>query len=430
MINEFGEDIEFYNTTTSNHPSINTHEREIRNLLEVYNRDNVHSHFVKFIGFIGKWSGNTTKFIYDCDGEILERGIAAFKSSFKRDIEKIDLSVIKKISVERIVFRVSREISKLKLPLRIEGVMSDQGAHTLLRLVCLKHSTQYDTTTYHSFYNKHSHGGCPVCISESYKEKNKLSDDVWKQRLADRLRNSNIMLREPYLHENSKGRLKTKCLVDGYEWEPLWDEFVNNNTGCPCCNVGNVTYEMKVNKIDYLLSFEDNIKLLEPMLDVGSVENSLHLLCNCGNEWWCTFNNFTRGTRCGKCTGKESRKMVDIDYIISPSEYEKRFVDCRWERPLPFDRYYENRNMLLEYDGEQHFRITSGWHSSPEHYSECVQRDSLKTEYAITNGYNFLRIAFYEDHVSVLKSFLELIKENPGKQIVQIYGDVRILDKK
>ncbi|EON7974022.1 hypothetical protein HI146_RS28460, partial [Escherichia coli] len=62
-----------------------------------------------------------------------------------------------------------------------------------------------------------------------------------------------------------------------------------------------------------------------------------------------------------------------------------------------------------------------------ESYLKLRERDEFKNKYAISNGYNFMRIADYEDHEKILKSFLKLIEENPGKQIVQIYGEVQII---
>lgn len=133
------------------------------------------------------------------------------------------------------------------------------------------------------------------------------------------------------------------------------------------------------------------------------------------------------GAGCPQCGSGEANCISnEIDPMLGGNVIsEQRFDDCRDKKQLPFDRFVPYLNMLLEYDGRQHFDKSSAWYTK-----SGVKRDKIKTEYAINNGYNFIRIAYYEDHVSVLKSFLKLIEDNPGKQIVQIYGDVQILDKK
>ena len=151
--------------------------------------------------------------------------------------------------------------------------------------------------------------------------------------------------------------------------------------------------------------------------------------CHCGNEWNTTsYDNFIHKTGgCPKCGLGEANCIVgDIDPILGEDIYmEKRFDDCRDKNPLPFDRFVPYLNMLLEYDGKQHFDESNGWYSE-----DGVKRDKIKTEYAIKNGYNFIRIAYYEDHVKALESFLTLVLKHQDKQIVQIYGEVQILDKK
>ena len=141
---------------------------------------------------------------------------------------------------------------------------------------------------------------------------------------------------------------------------------------------------------------------------------------------------FYMGNGCATCAGErsESIKLVAIDKVIGLCEKEKTFDDLRYIKKLRYDRYVTYLNMLLEYDGEQHFKRNTSWRSSKNEFIESNNRDQIKTEYAIKNGYNFIRIAYYEDHVQALESFLVLVLKHQDKQIVQIYGEVQILDKK
>ena len=167
----------------------------------------------------------------------------------------------------------------------------------------------------------------------------------------------------------------------------------------------------------------------------GSYKNGktkLHLQCNsCNTPFYPTYGNYVNnGSSCPTCSSGESKKLVDVDNIFNDDIIkEKRFLDCKSKKPLPFDRFIPYLNILFEYDGQQHFTIIKHWGGN-ETLERTKKNDKIKTEYAINNGYNFIRIAYYEDHVKALESFLTLVLKHQDKQIVQIYGEVQILDKK
>lgn len=148
-------------------------------------------------------------------------------------------------------------------------------------------------------------------------------------------------------------------------------------------------------------------------------------------EFWQIPSVHLLGSGCPKCAIGDAKCIVtDIDPILCDDFYmEKRFEDCRDKKPLPFDRFVPYLNMLLEYDGEQHFFFKKLWHKTKQEFEKSQKRDKIKSDYAINNGYNFIRIAYYEDHIQAVESFLSLVLKHQDKQIVQIYGEVQILDK-
>jgi very-short-patch-repair endonuclease len=84
-------------------------------------------------------------------------------------------------------------------------------------------------------------------------------------------------------------------------------------------------------------------------------------------------------------------------------EQQKHFVDCinphdRSRRGrLKFDFYIVSSNLLIEYDGEQHFGLSllRGVHRQTEdELQENQLRDDIKTQYAHSKGITLLRINF------------------------------------
>ena len=107
------------------------------------------------------------------------------------------------------------------------------------------------------------------------------------------------------------------------------------------------------------------------------------------------------GAGCPKCNlAKGELKIMRFAEAHGVSLiHQKSFDDCRnpkTNRKLKFDFYDPSRNILIEYDGEQHFRrITFGTHPLTEDEMKDIQfKDGLKSEYAKKRGIKLLRIPF------------------------------------
>ena len=79
-------------------------------------------------------------------------------------------------------------------------------------------------------------------------------------------------------------------------------------------------------------------------------------------------------------------------------EQQKQFVDCKNILPLPFDFYLPEYNMLIEFDGEQHFKFNpkGDFIKTQEELDERQRLDKIKTEYCINNNIKLLRISYKE----------------------------------
>lgn len=260
----------------------------------------------------------------------------------------------------------------------------------------------------------------------------KLTQEVAEQRVQQKCKEMNYTCSEFVYMGNRTTYLPLKCHC-GHEWNSTsYSDFVNGGKGCPKCGGSKkLTQEEAEQRVQHKCT-EMNYTCSEFVYS-GSTTTYLPLKCHCGHEWDSTnYTSFVhQGIGCSKCGVGEAKCIShDIDPYFDDFEKEKKFDKCRDRRKLPFDRFVPYLNLLLEYDGEQHFVYKSIWHKSRTEFEKSQKRDKIKTEYAINNGYNFIRIAYYEDHVQALESFLAVVQEHPDKQIVQIYGELQILDKK
>jgi very-short-patch-repair endonuclease len=155
------------------------------------------------------------------------------------------------------------------------------------------------------------------------------------------------------------------------------------------------------NSIEYVKSIIESCNnniLLNPNEYIGSNVHNLKIKCGlCGKTYETSFSDYTtnKQIRCASCSQSESigemiiRQFLEknnIDYI-----QEKRFDDCRDNRPLPFDFYLPQYNLIVEFDGKQHFEDTGfGNHEITK------KHDAIKNQYCQSHNIDLLRIPYWQ----------------------------------
>jgi very-short-patch-repair endonuclease len=74
--------------------------------------------------------------------------------------------------------------------------------------------------------------------------------------------------------------------------------------------------------------------------------------------------------------------------------WQKKFKDCKDKRQLPFDFYLLKYNLIVEFDGIQHYEITSRF--GEESLEKTQKHDRIKNKYCADNKINIFRLS-YED---------------------------------
>jgi len=80
---------------------------------------------------------------------------------------------------------------------------------------------------------------------------------------------------------------------------------------------------------------------------------------------------------------------------------QKKFDDCKNVRPLPFDFYIPKYNILIEFNGIQHYEPINHF-GGEEKLKIQKQNDEIKKKFAKENGYNLIVIS-YEKEDSIYK---------------------------
>jgi hypothetical protein len=145
----------------------------------------------------------------------------------------------------------------------------------------------------------------------------------------------------------------------------------------------------------------NDYKFLEPYKGDGSKIKYLHI---CGETHSVTPNNFINGTRCPRC--KESAGEAHIRMVLTERKikYLPQYVlpELKGKNPLRYDFYLPEHNMLIEFQGQQHYKPV-GIFGGQQAFESQVKRDELKRKFARKQGMILVEIPFTVDSVTEMR---------------------------
>jgi len=133
-------------------------------------------------------------------------------------------------------------------------------------------------------------------------------------------------------------------------------------------------------------------------VDYTTVHEKVKIICKKHGVWETTANNHANGHGCPRC--KESKGEKQIREFLEEKginfETEKYFEDIKHPNPLYFDFYLPNKEILIEYDGEQHFKDIE-FFGGESGLMDTVLRDIIKNQYADNSDMTLYRIKYTDD---------------------------------
>lgn len=174
-----------------------------------------------------------------------------------------------------------------------------------------------------------------------------------------------------------------------------------NKKGCPECAKDNnrSLFQLSQDEVDRRIRNLGGV-LLNKQDYKNQTEKNLLIECfECGKPFITSLRNFEQhgGQVCSECSNKESlgEKRIRL-YLESnniPFRQYEWFADCRDINPLPFDFYLFNHNILIEFDGRQHFSETNYFSYS---FEKTRQHDEIKNNYCHAKGIHLIRIPYWD----------------------------------
>lgn len=211
--------------------------------------------------------------------------------------------------------------------------------------------------------------------------------------------NPHIELLEPY--QGRTKRIQMRCVKHDITSKRTPYEVIHGK-GCIMCGIEKLSESNKTPEDVFRQELENSFNNVELVSGYNGKTDYANFHCKICDGRWTDIAYYASNRGCPCCNGSSSEADVGkflqqhkINYIPQYS-----FPECRDQRPLPFDFYLTDYNILIEYDGEQHYRpVNFGGISDEkaENNLKIVQKhDKIKTNYCHEHNIPLIRIPFWE----------------------------------
>jgi len=195
---------------------------------------------------------------------------------------------------------------------------------------------------------------------------------------------------------NTISNVQIVCPIHGSFWQSPHDHI--NGNGCPKCDLQMKRKRATENFIIKAQTIHENKYNYIKSVYVKAI-SPLTVICSEHGEFLQSPANHLAGCGCPKC--KTSNGELLISKILNEKKIQyiqqKTFPGCKNIRKLKYDFYLPKQNILIEYNGAQHYNCIKYWHYGKRSLASQQHRDRIKKDYALSNGYKFLIIKYDEN---------------------------------
>lgn len=251
-----------------------------------------------------------------------------------------------------------------------------KAAKTKVCIICKVHG-EFEQTP-----DNHATGyGCSKCANNV---KSNVSDFITR---AKAVHNDKYDYSKA-VYKNADTPLTIICAEHG-EFMQRPDFHINRKTGCPKCNGG-----IRANVDDFI---RDSKKIHGNKYDYSNIDyknnrTPVVIICPVHGKFLQTpylhsLPHFKCG--CPHCINKTEYKLLQTLLALYPTILHQYKVEwCKNRNKLPYDFCIPELKIIIELDGEQHFKQVAKWRS-PELQ---IISDAFKTKCANDNGFHVIRV--------------------------------------
>lgn len=190
---------------------------------------------------------------------------------------------------------------------------------------------------------------------------------------------------------NTESSIKLQCEFN-HIWEPIVANVLYNGHWCSICVDKTIPASQKLQ----IIVSNKGGKI------IGNYTNNythIEIECDKGHRFSSVPTEIFRGYWCFKCNRSSGEhdvsKILELMSINFIEQFKHPLFQIHKSR-YRYDFYFtlNNRNIILEYDGRQHFEYNSFFHKSKEEFNHKQDIDRMKTYVACVTGYYVIRIDY------------------------------------
>lgn len=297
------------------------------------------------------------------------------------------------ISKRNVSRRISEESVKRKCnDIGVEFISTFlKNKETWVRYICPNHVDKgYIEVPHNRFV--HQKSKCKYCAGKG------MTTEDFKYKISKK--SPRIEIEGEY--SGDTGMFKCKCKDCGNEWSTS-AHCLNSGSGCPKCKNREAHLKRKTTHTNFV----ENMRMVNSNIEVLSEYTGSHsyVWCKCkvdGCKWKSIAANLLNGSAsCPSC--RSNSNEIKIRNFLTSIGFEVwsqyKYPDCKDIFPLPFDMYLPEYNVLIEYDGEQHYMpipFSGNKFDAEKSYSKTLFHDKIKTDYCNKNKIDLIRIPYWE----------------------------------
>lgn len=261
------------------------------------------------------------------------------------------------------------------------------NSKTKVLIFCKKHGDFYTNPT--DFLRGH---GCYKCGLLKTAEKRTKPFSLFLKEARKVHGYDYLYFKKTYKNNHSKIKIYCKRCHNIFWQTPL--NHLSQKQGCPYCfrNFKKTTEQFIA---EAKLIHGDRYDYSEVNYINSSVK--VKIKCNyCNNIFWQEANSHLQGHNCPYCTKSEGEIKIEqffskrnINFVIN-----KEFNSLIDKDNLSYDFYLKDYNLLIEYNGQQHYE--NSFHKPIHEWHRQLHHDWLKRKYAKDHNIKLLTISYKE----------------------------------
>lgn len=273
---------------------------------------------------------------------------------------------------------------------------------TKITLECSRHGDFEVVPNYHLS----DKSGCQKCAKENIIFKNTINQEDFIKKAIKIHKNKYDYSKLIYKKINEK--IKIICKKHGeFEQTPL--HHIHSKSGCPKCGFDISSRKIRITNEDFI----ERSKLIHKekydysLVKMNLSSNKVIIICPKHGKFKQIAMSHLIGQGCPIC--KESFGERNVRNWLEENninfERQKKFDYCKNKRHLPFDFYIPQKNLCIEFNGIQHYQIST--YFGEESFKKTQINDKIKKDFCKENNIKLLIIKYNENISEVLKNFFK-----------------------